>query len=80
MTQPANPRLTGGPGGNVRPAAWHSGNVNEQDTRLVCVECGAEADEEAEGWRMLRADVPQQGDTEPELAAYCPDCAAREFA
>jgi hypothetical protein len=25
------------------------------------------------------ADVPQQGDTEPELAAYCPECASREF-
>jgi hypothetical protein len=35
------------------------------------------SDEDAEGWRMLRADVPQEGETE--LAAYCPDCAAREF-
>jgi hypothetical protein len=49
------------------------------DSELVCVECGAEADEDAAGWRIYRADVPQQGDEEPELAAYCPECAGREF-
>jgi hypothetical protein len=46
---------------------------------LVCVECGAEAEPEAKGWKMLRADVPKEGDDEPELAAYCPDSAVREF-
>jgi hypothetical protein len=32
------------------------------DSELVLyVECGAQADEDPEGWRLLRADVPQQG-------------------
>jgi hypothetical protein len=45
---------------------------------LVCVECGATADRDAERWRVYRADLPDE-DEQPELVAYCPDCAAREF-
>jgi hypothetical protein len=41
---------------------------------LSCVECGAEADDEAEGWKAyLTNDEP------PETATYCPACAEREF-
>jgi hypothetical protein len=48
------------------------------DGHLACVECGATADQDAEGWRMYRADLPDE-DEQPELAAYCPDCARGEF-
>jgi hypothetical protein len=36
------------------------------------------ADDEAREWRLLRVDVPGE-DEEPILAAYCADCAEREF-
>ena len=43
---------------------------------LVCTECCAVAPLDAEGWRLYRVDA---ADEEPELAAYCSECAAREF-
>jgi hypothetical protein len=49
----------------------------QPETRLRCAENGAEADENAEGWRVYRADLPNEG--RPELVAYCAECAAREF-
>jgi hypothetical protein len=56
-----------------RAGLTESADSDQQlDALLVCVECGAEADEDAQGWRMYRADVPQQGDNEPELAALLP--------
>jgi hypothetical protein len=45
---------------------------------LWCAECLLLADERAYGWRLLRVDVPADDD-EPQLAAFCPDCAEREF-
>jgi hypothetical protein len=49
-----------------RAGLTESADSDQQlDALLVCVECGAEADEDAQGWRMYRADVPQQGDNEP---------------
>ena len=45
---------------------------------LWCQECLLLADDEAREWRLLRVDVPGEDD-EPILAAYCPDCAEREF-
>ena len=45
---------------------------------MRCVECRAEPDGEARGWRGLRVDDPEEGD-EPELGFYCPSCAEREF-
>jgi hypothetical protein len=45
---------------------------------LRCAECLLHADDEARGWRLLRVDVPGEDD-EPLLAAYCPECAEREF-
>jgi hypothetical protein len=45
--------------------------------QMVCVECGVvslERDQADGGWRLyLRSDEP------PELAAYCPECAKKEF-
>ena len=45
---------------------------------LCSDECLLLADDEARGWRMLRVDVPGE-DPEPQLAAFCPACAEREF-
>jgi hypothetical protein len=45
---------------------------------LRCAECLLLADDEARGWRLLRVDVPGEDD-EPLLAAYCPECAERDF-
>jgi hypothetical protein len=45
---------------------------------LWCQECLLLAEDEAREWRLLRVDVPGEDD-EPILAAYCPDCAEREF-
>jgi hypothetical protein len=45
---------------------------------LWCQECLLLADDEAREWRLLRVDVPGEDD-EPLLAAYCPECGAREF-
>lgn len=52
---------------------------------MVCVECGAVADEEARGWRAYRADLARDGEDDasaedfPAVVYYCPACAAREF-
>jgi hypothetical protein len=45
---------------------------------LWCAECLLSADDKARGWRLLRVDVPGEDD-DPQLAAFCPPCAAREF-
>jgi hypothetical protein len=48
--------------------------VDEPGRQLVCAECGAQADEDAEGWRAyLTSDEPE------EVATFCPKCAEREF-
>jgi len=46
---------------------------------LTCEECEKVADEVARGWRIRRADDPEDPDAEPLMATYCPDCAVREF-
>jgi hypothetical protein len=45
---------------------------------VVCEECRAEADDSALGWRGYLAFDPEDGD-QPDVAFYCPRCAAREF-
>ena len=45
--------------------------------QLVCVECGAVACGGARGWRAVLAD--DEEDPPPEIVAYCPECAEREF-
>jgi len=46
--------------------------------RLFCAECPRVSGDEARGWRLARADVPEAGE-EPQLVAFCPACGAREF-
>jgi hypothetical protein len=46
------------------------------DHQLVCAEGGTEADQDAEGWRIYRADVPQQGDTHCAASAVLSSLAA----
>jgi hypothetical protein len=45
---------------------------------LRCSECGRWSDNEAPGWRAVRAG---EADIEvrPEVFFFCPDCAEREF-
>jgi hypothetical protein len=47
-------------------------------TALVCMECGADSDAQAQGWRAYL--VPAEDD-EPEgdILVFCPACARREF-
>jgi hypothetical protein len=45
---------------------------------MVCVECGAVADDRAEGWRALLGGVPGEDDHEY-VVVYCAQCAEREF-
>jgi hypothetical protein len=44
-----------------------------------CEECGAEADENARGWRAFLGNDPRDPDDEPQGFVYCPDCAERDF-
>ncbi len=39
---------------------------------MICIECGAEADERAEGWRSYLT-------VDDEALCYCRACAEREF-
>jgi hypothetical protein len=41
-----------------------------------CAECGAEADEQARGWRAL---IGEEDDGELMVAVFCPARAEREF-
>jgi hypothetical protein len=45
---------------------------------LWCQECLLLAAEQARGWRLVRVDVAGEDD-EPMVAAYCAECAEREF-
>jgi hypothetical protein len=47
-------------------------NQPPKELRLVCLECGEEADVEAHGWRAYLTD-------ENEPVFYCAACSAREF-
>jgi hypothetical protein len=40
--------------------------------QLICAECGAKSPPDAAGWRAHLTD-------DDEAAAFCPECAAREF-
>jgi len=45
---------------------------------LYCVECGCCSGELGKGWVAFRCDDPDDGDG-PEIAMWCPVCAAEEF-
>lgn len=42
----------------ARIATWPGAYTRRMVDKLVCAECGAEADEHAEGWRVYGADGP----------------------
>ena len=47
---------------------------------LYCIECGCCSGELGRGWVAFRTDDPNQNaDDPPEIAIYCPPCAASEF-
>jgi len=46
--------------------------------RAICVECGAKSDARWRGWGAYRVEDPEYDD-QPELAFYCPACAAAEL-
>jgi hypothetical protein len=55
-------------------------NVGRVGVLLRCVECDAENDGLARGWRAYRAaDLDEREEAEPEIFMYCPGCAHREF-
>jgi hypothetical protein len=45
---------------------------------LFCSKCHRWSDDQARGWRIYRADVPEE-ENRPELVSSCPDCDAREL-
>ena len=45
---------------------------------LYCVECGCCSGELGKGWVAFRCDDPED-DEGPEIAIWCPICAAEEF-
>jgi hypothetical protein len=52
--------------------------MRQVGTALVCMECGAGTDAQAQGWRAYR--VPAEDDEpEGEILVFCPRCAKREF-
>lgn len=51
--------------------------MREAGSVIRCVECGAESEELAAGWRgYLAGDFNED---ENEVLLYCPECARREF-
>jgi hypothetical protein len=46
---------------------------------VSCAECGSASDGQWHGWLACRTDEPGTDDV-PEVAYFCPDCAARKFA
>jgi hypothetical protein len=52
--------------------------MRQVGTALVCMECGAESDKLATGWRAYR--MPDEAsEFEGEILVFCPHCAEREF-
>lgn len=45
---------------------------------MRCDECGAAADEQAEGWIAVRLDLDDDPEP-PTIAIFCPQCVKREF-
>lgn len=44
---------------------------------LACVECPRVSSVSARGWKAYRVEDPDRNEP-PQLAFYCPECAARE--
>jgi DNA-directed RNA polymerase subunit RPC12/RpoP len=52
--------------------------VGKVQTLFRCVECGAESDKLATGWRAYLAGKRDEDEQEGEVLMICPDC-GREF-
>jgi DNA-directed RNA polymerase subunit RPC12/RpoP len=52
--------------------------MRQVGTALVCMECGAESDALAYGWRAYLAPAEDE-EPEGEILIFCPECARREF-
>jgi hypothetical protein len=62
---------------STRNRAQRARTVAPPATGLVCLECGAHADDRAHGWQAFFAngiEFPQAA-----VLVYCPSCADREF-
>jgi DNA-directed RNA polymerase subunit RPC12/RpoP len=53
--------------------------VGEVRTLFRCVECGAESDKLATGWRAYLAGELDEDEQEGALVMFCPECARCEF-
>lgn len=59
--------------------------MDDRDLRILnpmhldCQECRVASEEDAMGWRLYLAPDPDDRNADPMLAAYCPECATREF-
>jgi hypothetical protein len=53
--------------------------MKQAGTLLKCVECGAETDRLASGWRAYVADDLDEDEPEAKVLMFCPECAEREF-
>jgi hypothetical protein len=54
--------------------------IGEGVRMLYCIECGCCSGELGKGWAAFRCDDPDPDMRDaPEIAIYCPACAAAEF-
>jgi hypothetical protein len=80
----AGPRRVPGTAARVAHRGNREASAASYD-RMVCVECGAVADDEARGWRAYRVDLAAEAEAEGAGAedgpavVYYAACAAREF-
>jgi hypothetical protein len=56
----------------------NSNRLTADEYALTCIECSRHSDSAARGWKVFRADDPDEDD-HPTFGVYCPDCADREF-
>jgi hypothetical protein len=53
--------------------------VGQPGSVIRCIECGAESDDLASGWRAYLAGDLDEEEGEEEVVLYCPECERREF-
>jgi Zn finger protein HypA/HybF involved in hydrogenase expression len=51
--------------------------ISEDVHVLACAECPRVSSLTARGWKAYRVEAPER-DEPPQLAFYCPECAAKE--
>ena len=62
----------------LEAGGYRRARVGQTGTHFRCIECGAECDQLAKGWRAYLAPEPNE-EPESELLMFCPECAEREF-